>query len=60
MYGTPLTNTVKFSIIKVVESVKLGLLAKFHAQLISLAACQVLKTHQKTYQKSHHSIIFQL
>ena len=38
MYGTPPTCAVTFGIGKGVESAKLGPLAKFHAQLVSLAA----------------------
>ena len=60
MYGTPPTRTVTFGISKGVESTKLGLLAKFHAQLVGLMAWQVSKTHQRTHHIPHHSVIFQL
>ena len=60
IYGIPPTLTVISSISKGVELAKLGPLARFHAQLVSLAAWQVFKTHQGTYHRSHHSIIFQL
>ena len=60
MYGTPPTCAVTFRIGDGVESVKLDLLASFYAQLVGLAVCQVLKTHQGTYQRSHHNVIFQL
>ena len=46
MYSTPPTCTVTFSIGKGVESAKLGLSAKFHAQLVGVAALQVPKTHE--------------
>ena len=60
MYGTPPTHAVPFGIGKGVKLAKLGPLAKFHAQLVGLVAWQVPKTHQGTYHRSHHSVIFQL
>ena len=60
IYIILLTYTVIFGISKSVESAKLGPLTKFRAQLFSLAAWQVPKTHQGTFHRSHHSIIFQL
>ena len=58
MYSTPPTCTVTICIGKGVELVKLGYLHKFQAQLVSLAAWQVSKTHQGTHHTSHHSFIF--
>ena len=60
IYNTPLISTVIFGIDNGVESVKLSLLAKSHAQLVYLVAWQVPRTHQGTYCRSHHSVIFQL
>ena len=60
MYSTPPIFTVVFGTGKGVELTKLGPLAKLHAQLVSLAACQVSKTHQRTYHRSHYSVVFQL
>ena len=60
MYGTPLFCAMTFSIDNSVELVNLDLLAKFYAQLVSLAAWKVLKTHQGTHHRSYHSVIFQL
>ena len=60
MYSTPLNCAVTFGIGEGVESAKLGLLAKFHTQLVGLAAWKVLKTHQGTHHRSYHSMIFQL
>ena len=42
MHGTLSTFAVIFGISDDVESAKLGLLAKFHAQLFNLVAWQVL------------------
>ena len=42
IYNTPETHAVIFSINNFVESVTLGLLAKFYAQLVGLATGQVL------------------
>ena len=42
MYSNPLICAVMFGISNGVESVKLGLLTRFHAQLVSLAAWQVI------------------
>ena len=58
MYNTLPTCTVIFGVGVDVELVKLGLLAKFNAQLIGLSAWQVPKIHQGTYQKSQQSVIF--
>ena len=41
IYGTPLTCTVTFGSGDGVESAKMSLLAKYHAQLFNLAAWQV-------------------
>ena len=60
MYGNPLTCAMIFGISKCVELAKLGLFAKFHAQLVHLVASQAFKTHQGTHCRSHHSVIFQL
>ena len=50
--------TMTISIHDGVESVKLGLLAKLHAQLVTLAAWNIFKRHQGTHNRSHHSVIF--
>ena len=60
IYGNLPRCIVTFGISKGVESAKLGPLSKFHAQLVGLAACQVPKTHQGTYHRSHYSVIFLL
>ena len=60
MYSTPPTCAVIFGIDKGVELAKLCPLAKFHAQLVGLAAWKVSKTHKEIYHRSHHSMIFQL
>ena len=60
IYSTPLTCAVTFFIGDGMESVKLGFLTKFHSQLVGLAAWQVPKSHQGTYQRFHRSMIFQL
>ena len=60
IYSTPPTCDVIFGIGKGVELAKLGPLAKFHAQLVGLVAWQVPETHQGTFHRSHHSMIFQL
>ena len=60
LYSSLPTCAVTLSIGDGVESVKLGLLVKFHAQLVSLAAWQVSKIRQGTHHKSHHSVILYL
>ena len=60
MYSTTSTCKIIFDIRKGVEYTKLGLLAKFHAQLVGLAALQVPTTHQGTHQRFYHSEVFQL
>ena len=58
MYGTPPTCTVTFGIGNGVESVKLGFLAKIHAQLVGLVAWQVSKAYQGTHHRSYPNVIF--
>ena len=60
IYSTPPTCAVTFCIGDGMESVRFVLLAKFHAQLVSLMAWQVPKIHQGTHHRSYHSIIFLL
>ena len=60
IYSTLPTCTVLFGISKGVELAKLGSLARFHAQLVGLAAWQVPRTHQGTDHRSHYIVIFQL
>ena len=45
MYGIPPTCAVILGIGKGIELAKLGPLAKFHTQLVSLVAGQVPETH---------------
>ena len=60
IYSTLPIYTVIFNIGNGVESIKLGLFAKFHAQLVGLVAWQVPKTHQGTHQRSHHNMVFSM
>ena len=60
MYSTPPTCAVAFGNGQCEELAKLGPLTEFHTQLISLEAWQVPRLHQKTYNRSYYSVIFQL